>query len=158
VERDFNTILNDERTNEILASCSTADLIGFKRVLAKLINKTSTPLIEVQSGGDLEGVLDKDDVEGKDQDLEQSLMRRTRWPKGEGEDIETNKEPQLDSRDQLNAEEAGGEEVLAGEITSQSPPPPPREKWRPRVPVSLIHFESGVAMAAHLYGRKKKRK
>jgi hypothetical protein len=119
VERDFNTILGDERLNEILDSCATADLIGFKRVLAKLVDRTSIPMIEIQSGGDLEGALAEDDVEGKDEDNYQSLMVRTTTPPRAGEDIDQDKEPQLDSRDQLNAEEAGEQDQ--DEIT---PPPP----------------------------------
>ena len=34
---------------------------------------------------------------------------------------------------------------------------PPEEKWRPGVPVSLIHFESGGALYGHLKGRRRKR-
>lgn len=154
-EQDISLALHDERLPQVLQELSTDELRVFHTVISKIVNRTSTPLLEVGSGPviDVNGggasEVAGDDLE--DEDDYESLMIRTRFPRdlAEGERQDSVGEPS--APDQVNAQDDGGEDQDELEPVETTPP---ERKWRP--PLSQIHFADAQSFIGHLY-RKRKR-
>ena len=153
-EADIGWVLQDERLPEIIQDLSTPELAVFRKVLSKLIDRTSTPLLEV-GDGPVMGVMGGGASEVEDDDLEADnldvpLMVRTRFPRGDVEDLDHDNVAELQTTEQAIPESNGGEDVITDVTTS---PPPPVKKWRP--PLSQIHFADAQSFVGHLYRKRR---
>jgi len=157
IETTLQHALQDERLGGILQDLPTPALRALHMAFSLIMDRTSTPLLEVGSGPviDVNGG-GASEVEGDDletDNLDVPLMVRTRFPRGDVEDLDSDRHDEVQTTDQANAQDDGGEDQ--DELAPIETTPPERE-WRP--PISQIHFESGQAFAAHLYRKKRKRK
>jgi hypothetical protein len=157
-EQDIEWLFHDERLGEILHDLQTDELKVFRKVLSKLVDRTSVPMVEIQSGGVMDvrggGALDQDIDDLEDEDGYESLMIRTKPPRDRGVDIDQNNVTEQPVTDHSDPQSNGGEDQ---DELDPAKPHPPKGKWRPKgVPISMIHFESGQAFHEHVYRGKGK--